>query len=685
MSAHSGEERLGPYRLREQLGEGGMGVVYLASDPGDRLVAVKVLRQGVPAEETARRRLAREVQTMQRVHSPFVAEVVDADVESSPPYIVTRYVDGRTLEDIVTQDGPLTGPALARLAQGLAAALAAVHSAGVVHRDLKPANVMLVDGEPVVIDFGIAQAPDSTRLTMTGMFMGTPGYLAPEVIEGKASGPASDVHSWAATMAFAATGRPPFGTGQFEAIFYRIVHGQPELDGMPAPLLPVVLSALARDPSRRPSAEDLTARLAGLSAETLVPSEAGAAAAAVAVAANESAANGSAATPAAAGNGAGHVSGLVAGGAAGVAGVAAAAGIAAAADAGPARTAMDLSPQPQVGGLAAQAKPAWPGTRPIAVQPQDDFADLLTPVRYESGNGNGFGGAPSAPAMPGQYTGAAWPPGQWPGSQGQYGGQYPPGEYPQGQYPPGQYPPGQYPPGQYGGQLQPAIAGGPAGAVPAAGTGAAPGRMLLVLATIAVLVAISVLLPVAGVAAALAVVVLLRAADVTTRWLGRRRSRQGPRRGDAVSATAFYPWAVCRSVLAMVLLAPFAVLCAAVVALLTVLATGPVQLPRAVAYAAGALVACYCIGPGSRACRQPLSTFYGRVTRSAPAAVIGSLGLAALAIGVVAAAATLAPGYWPAEHIGNQLQTATFVHPLSHLSASTSDLGRRLVHWIHRL
>ncbi len=675
MSAHSGEERLGPYRLREQLGEGGMGVVYLASDPGDRLVAIKVLRQGVPAEATARRRLAREVETMQRVHSPFVAEVVDADVENSPPYIVTRYVAGRTLEDVVTQDGPLTGPALARLCRGLAAALAAVHSAGVVHRDLKPANVMLVDGEPVVIDFGIAQAPDSTRLTMTGMFMGTPGYLAPEVIEGRASGTASDVHSWAATIAFAATGRPPFGTGQFEAVFYRIVHGQPELDGMPAPLLPVVLSALARDPSRRPSADDLTARVAGLSPETLVPSAAGAAAAAVSAAnrsaANGPAANGSAATPAAAADGAGHVSPLVAG--------AAAAGVAAAAEAGPARTAMDLSPQPHVSGLAAQAAPAWPGTRPIAVQPgQDDFADLLTPVRYESANGNGFGAAQDAPPMPGQFTGAAWPAGQWPGS---------PGQYPQGQYPPGQYPPG-----QFGGQLQPAIAGGPAGAVPragavpAAGTGAAPGRLLLVLATVAVLVAVSVLLPVAGVAAALAVVALLRAADVTTRWLGRRRSRQGPRRGDAVSATAFYPWAVCRSVLGMVVLAPFAVLCAAVVALLTVLATGPTELPRAVAYAAGALVACYCLGPGSRACRQPLSSFYGRVTRSGPAALIGSLGLAALAVGVVAAAATLAPGYWPAEHLGNQLQAATLVHPLSHLSANAGDLGRRLMHWItHRL
>src|ERR1700722_12411314 len=152
-------EALGPYRLRQRLGEGGMGVVYLASDPGQQLVAVKVLRRGVPGEATARRRLAREFETMRRVHSPNVAEVIDADVESEPPYIVTRYVPGQTLEDVIGSSGPMTGLALARLARGLSAALTAVHAAGVVHRDLKPANVMIVEGEPVVIDFGIAQAP----------------------------------------------------------------------------------------------------------------------------------------------------------------------------------------------------------------------------------------------------------------------------------------------------------------------------------------------------------------------------------------------------------------------------------------------------------------------------------------------------------------------------------------------
>ena len=264
-------DRLGPYRLLERLGEGGMGVVYLAADSDHRKVAVKALRPAVAADPTARRRLAREVETMRRVRSPYVAEVIDADVACDPPYIVTRYVSGRTLEDVVGASGALTGQALARVASGLAQAMAAVHAAGVVHRDLKPGNIMIARGEPVVIDFGIAQVPDSTRLTQTGMFMGTPGYLAPEVIEGQQSGPASDVHSWGATVAFAATGRPPFGTGGFETIFYRIINGQPDLNGFPAPLLSLVSQALSRDPARRPSAAELCQRTAALDASSLVP------------------------------------------------------------------------------------------------------------------------------------------------------------------------------------------------------------------------------------------------------------------------------------------------------------------------------------------------------------------------------------------------------------------------------
>jgi hypothetical protein len=201
-----------------------------------------------------------------------------------------------------------------------------------------------------------------------------------------------------------------------------------------------------------------------------------------------------------------------------------------------------------------------------------------------------------------------------------------------------------------------------------------------VLATLAALVAVSVLLPIAGAALALAVLVLLRATDATNRWMGRRRSRQGPRRSDPASATAFFPLAVGRSVLSSVLLAPIALLCAAIAAVLAVLATGPAQLPKVGSYAAGALVACYCIGPGSRACRRPLSSFYGKVTSSAPAAIIGSLGVTALALAMIVAAVTQAPGYWPDVHLGNQLQNATVAHPgVNRLSSDVSSVARYLV------
>ena len=235
--------------------------MHLALDPEGRTVAVKVLHPHIAADEVAVARLAREVETMRRVRGPHLAEIVDAELSGERPYLVTRYVQGRSLAVVVAQDGPLRGDALVRLANGLAEALALIHAAGVVHRDLKPANVLLSEGEPYVIDFGIAHALDSAAVTASGAVVGTPGYLAPEVLEGREAGPAADVFSWAATLAYAATGRHPYGHGPGPAVAYRVVHHEPDLDGVPDWLAPLLAECLAAEPERRPSARALCARL----------------------------------------------------------------------------------------------------------------------------------------------------------------------------------------------------------------------------------------------------------------------------------------------------------------------------------------------------------------------------------------------------------------------------------------
>jgi len=254
------QEQLGPYRLVSALGSGGFGEVHLALDPDGRTVAVKVLHPHVASDGVAIARLAREVETMRRVRGAHVAEVLDASLSGERPYIVTRYVQGRPLSVIVTKDGPVAGAGLLRLALGLAEALASIHAAGVVHRDLKPANVIVSEGEPYVIDFGIACALESASVTASGTVVGTPGYLAPEVLEGEEAGPEADVFAWGATLAFAASGRQPYGTGPAAAIAYRVVHREPDLTGVPSWLVPLVERCLSADPADRPA----TTELAGL-------------------------------------------------------------------------------------------------------------------------------------------------------------------------------------------------------------------------------------------------------------------------------------------------------------------------------------------------------------------------------------------------------------------------------------
>lgn len=261
--------QVGPHRLLGRLGQGGMGTVFLGVSPDERAVAVKVLRDGL-ADPDARRRFRHELDALRRVRGPHLVEVLDADVDADLPYLVTRFVPGKRLDDLVSRGGPLGVDALTLLARGLADALAVLHEQGVVHRDLTPGNVLMLDDQPHVIDLGLATAADVTALTRSGLVIGTPGYLAPEQVTGTAVTAAVDVHAWGAVVAFAATGRPPYGTGRPEAVLYRLVHGAPDVEGVPAELAALVAAAMDADPARRPSSQALLRALGGASqAETV--------------------------------------------------------------------------------------------------------------------------------------------------------------------------------------------------------------------------------------------------------------------------------------------------------------------------------------------------------------------------------------------------------------------------------
>ena len=249
-----GPTTVGDYTLQAPLGEGGMGVVHLARNErtGER-VALKILRPQIVGDEEGRARLAREVSSLERVRSRWIAEIVDADPWGPVPYVATRYVPGFSLHDEVAEEGPIGGADLRWFARCLAEGIAACHDAGVLHRDVKPSNVIMEGRTPVLIDFGLARVADDPKITHTGWLLGTPGYLPPEILHGEDATPATDVHSWAATVAYAATGRPPFGTGPSMAIMDRARRGQFDLDGVPDDLRTVLAAALDPEPRRRPA------------------------------------------------------------------------------------------------------------------------------------------------------------------------------------------------------------------------------------------------------------------------------------------------------------------------------------------------------------------------------------------------------------------------------------------------
>ncbi|WP_161602633.1 serine/threonine-protein kinase [Thermomonospora catenispora] len=246
MNQRSGEliGRIGPYRALARVRADRTGVVYRGTDPAGRDVAIRELPPELVAGDAERRRLAEEIAVLRRVLSPHAADVLDGDAHAEPPYVVTRYVPGRSLATAVAGKGPLRGAALRRLALGLARALTAVHEAGAVHRDLRPGTVLMVGGEPVVADFGPVPAPGAAGV-------GEPAYQAPEVVAGEIATAASDVYAWAATVVFAATGRPPAGAG-----------APPE--EVPEPLRPVLTAALAPEATARPAASALVEAVAAV-------------------------------------------------------------------------------------------------------------------------------------------------------------------------------------------------------------------------------------------------------------------------------------------------------------------------------------------------------------------------------------------------------------------------------------
>ncbi|MEW2144457.1 serine/threonine-protein kinase [Micromonospora vinacea] len=249
----------GPYRLVGRLGAGGQGVVYLGEDDAGDRVAVKMVNVDL-SDPRARSQFVKEIAAARRVAPFCTAQVLFAEVDGERPYVVSEFIEGLTLHRHVRERGPVTGNALHRLAVGTVTALAAIHSAGVVHCDLKPDNVVLGEDGPRVIDFGIARALGGTE-TASSRVMGTTAYMAPERFRNDAIGPPCDVFAWAATIAFAAGGRPPFGNDSLFAVMHRVLHDPPDLPALPPVLDELIRECLAKDPADRPAAERVLVRL----------------------------------------------------------------------------------------------------------------------------------------------------------------------------------------------------------------------------------------------------------------------------------------------------------------------------------------------------------------------------------------------------------------------------------------
>ncbi|MFE9102344.1 serine/threonine-protein kinase [Actinomadura geliboluensis] len=265
--------QVGGFQILGRLGVGGQGVVYQGRGRDGTLVAVKVLHEQLVASRANRNALARELEAARRVAPFCTAQVIAADLDAERPYVVSEYVDGASLEEVVESEGPRKGNALHRLSVATATALVAIHEAGIVHRDFKPANVLIGTDGPRVIDFGIARLFENTT-TLTGKVVGTPTYMSPEQAAGERVGPATDVFAWGGVMTYAAVGRPPFGRGPMAAVMVRLAHEDPDLGDLPEPMRGLVMACLEKDPARRPTAHAVLMRLVAAPVSVQAPVEA---------------------------------------------------------------------------------------------------------------------------------------------------------------------------------------------------------------------------------------------------------------------------------------------------------------------------------------------------------------------------------------------------------------------------
>jgi len=259
--------RVGPYRIVGRMGAGAMGRVYIARRSGSHdLVALKLIRPEYADIPEFRRRFTREIKAIEHIRSPFTTALLDSNPTAEQPWMVTSLVSGPSLQQAIDDRGVWPESAVWALAEGVAQGLRAIHAAGVVHRDLKPSNILLDKDGPRVIDFGIARARDASRLTATMHRPGTPAFMAPEQALGQEVGPAADVFALGAILAYAITGRTPFGEGTSDAMLFRVIHQPPDLTGITGGLRQLIADCLAKNPAERPSVDQIIERCQAQSA-----------------------------------------------------------------------------------------------------------------------------------------------------------------------------------------------------------------------------------------------------------------------------------------------------------------------------------------------------------------------------------------------------------------------------------